>query len=451
MSLRVLEFNDTGLALGDERGLCSSSPGYANIGREPVLIGVAAQARARIDPRQTLNQFWMRLGTEPLHHARPLVRHHADLAYLHLLQLHEEAGKPDELIFAVPGSFSKEQLAILLGVAQRCPFRAAGLVDAALAAASSIPIADSALHLDLQLHQCVLTQLAREGDTVQRVGVRVLPGTGLLQMQERWARHVAAEFIQQTRFDPLHSAATEQQLYDQMPQWLDILNQQSDVSAGLLNGGNSYHAKLRIADMLEAVRPLYLQLSEALAGDSGTLLLSPRIARLPRIGQFIGAATALEPDAVTRACLLHATIIRCDDQALRFVTRLPALAVPSGRVVPDTARSLASVSRATSVAPTHLVLGARAWRLTPGSLYLHRDERASWQLSRRAPDHAALALNWEANAWWISPGNGTTVQVDGVTLQRPLLVGAGSRINLPDHGDTGLRLIAEESVAGDGA
>ena len=30
-----------------------------------------------------------------------------------------------------------------------------------------------------------------------------------------------------------------------------------------------------------------------------------------------------------------------------------------------------------------------------------------------------------------------------VTLQRPLRVNAGTRINLPDHGDTGLRLIAE--------
>ena len=448
MSVCVLEFNDTALALGNEKGLRASSPGYANLGREPVLLGAAAQARARIDPRQTLNQFWMRLGTEPLHHARAQVRHHADLAYLQLLQLHEEAGKPEELIFAVPGSFSREQLAILLGIAQRCPFRAVGLIDAALAAASTSPIADSALHLDLQLHQCVLTQLMRDGDSLQRVGVRVLQGTGLLQMQERWARHVAAQFIQQTRFDPLHAAATEQQLYDQMPQWLDTLSEQSDVSAGLLNGGNSYHAKLRSADMLDAVRPLYLQLSEALAGDFDTLLLSPRIARLPRIGQFIGAASALATDAVTHACLLNAAIIRSDDQALRFVTRLPA---PGSRVSAEASRPKAPASSAETVAPSHLVLGARAWRLDPGSLYLHRDERANWQLSRRGPDHATLVLSWEANAWWLSSANGTTVQVDGVTLQRPQRVGAGTRINLPDHGDTGLRLIVEESVTGDGA
>ncbi|MBP8924844.1 MAG: hypothetical protein KBG75_03220 [Pseudomonadales bacterium] len=448
MSVCVLEFNDIALALGDEQGLRASSPGYANIGREPVLIGAPARAQARIDPRQTLNQFWMRLGTEPLHHARAQVRHHADLAYLQLLQLHEEAGKPDELIFAVPGSFSKEQLAILLGIAQRCPFRAVGLVDAALAAASTSPIADAALHLDLQLHQCVVTQLARDGDTLQRVGVRVLPGTGLLQMQERWARHAAAEFIQQTRFDPLHAATTEQQLYDQMPQWLDTLNEQSDVSAGLLNGGNSYHAKLRSADMLEAVRPLYLQLSEALAGDFGALLLSPRIARLPRIGQFIGAASALAADAVARACLLHAPIIRCDDAALRFVTRLPA---SGSRASADANRPKTLTSGVEVVTPSHLVLGARAWRLDPGKLYLYRDGHANWQLSRRAPDHATLVLSWEANAWWLSSVNGTTVQVDGVTLQRPLRVNAGTRINLPDHGDTGLRLIAEESVTGDGA
>ena len=82
---------------------------------------------------------------------------------------------------------------------------------------------------------------------------------------------------------------------------------------------------------------------------------------------------------------------------------------------------------------------------------LDRSSAASDVYKRQALDHATLVLSWEANAWWVSSVNGTTVQVDGVTLQRSLRVSAGTRINLPDHGDTGMRLIVEESVTGNGA
>jgi hypothetical protein len=298
----------------------------------------------------------------------------------------------------------------------------------------------------------VLTRLARDGDKLQRVDARVLPGTGLLQMQERWARRVAAEFIQQTRFDPLHSAATEQQLYDQLPRWLDILAGQADVNADLQNAGNTYHAKLRVADMLDAVRPLYLQLAEALSGASAALLLSPRVARLPRIGQFVGAATALDEDAVTRACLQHAAIIRCDDQDLRFVTRLPAPAVKHVAIeAVSAAPAPAPDAAAAAAVPSHLSLGPRAWRLEPGNLYLHRDALGALQLSRRAAANTLFELAWDSRAWWITAANGTRVRIDGKDLQRTTRVDAGVLVSLPDQGDAALHLIAEESVAGDGA
>jgi hypothetical protein len=118
VSLAVLELNDAALVLGDAGGVLARSPGFALLAADAPVMGEAARACARIEPRRTMSQFWQRLGTEPLHHAPAHTRHHADLGYRHLLHVHELGGKPAELLLAVPGSFSREQLALLLGIAE---------------------------------------------------------------------------------------------------------------------------------------------------------------------------------------------------------------------------------------------------------------------------------------------------------------------------------------------
>jgi hypothetical protein len=120
VSLAVLELNDAALLLGDAGGVVVRSPGFALLTADAPVLGEAARAVARIDPRRTNNQFWQRLGTEPLHHAPTHTRHHADIGYRHLLHVHELGGKPAEVLLAVPGSFTREQLALLLGIAERC-------------------------------------------------------------------------------------------------------------------------------------------------------------------------------------------------------------------------------------------------------------------------------------------------------------------------------------------
>ena len=88
MSLAVLELNDAELAIGDAAGIRARSPGFAHLLPQGAVVGEAARRRARLDPRRTISQFWVRLGTEPLHQPTPQVRHHADLAYQQLLHVH---------------------------------------------------------------------------------------------------------------------------------------------------------------------------------------------------------------------------------------------------------------------------------------------------------------------------------------------------------------------------
>jgi len=431
VSLAVLELNDAELTIGDANGILARSPGFAHVLPQGTVVGETARNRARLDPRRTISQFWLRLGTEPLHQSTPHTRHHADLAYHQLVHVHELAGRPPELLLAVPGSFSREQLAILLGIAERCPFRATGLVDSALAAASTLVLPGAALHLELQLHQCVLSRLALEDGTLVRSEVRTVAGAGLAQLQERWARRAAAAFIQQTRFDPLHAAAIEQQLCDRLPEWLAALALEDDATAELQQGPNRYRATLRAGEMLDAVHPVYEQLLEALARDSGdgALLLGPHAARLPRFAERVPGAITLDAEAAIRGALQHASLIRGTERALRFVTRLPARGDPQAvasaphREAPDPGAA---------PAPTHLVAGTRALRLAPGTLYLHGDDAAGWHLARSASPASRCILEWDGHCWHASAPPGVLLRIDGLPAPTSTPVRSGTRLGIQD-------------------
>src|SRR5690554_6948609 len=109
MSLALLDLNDHDLGLYEPSGLILSSPGYVLAqGKQPVF-GFEAVQQSRLHPVSVNNEFWHRLGMNPL--TRPLAnfRHHADIAYGHLMQLAQTSEYKGDVVLSVPGSFSREQ------------------------------------------------------------------------------------------------------------------------------------------------------------------------------------------------------------------------------------------------------------------------------------------------------------------------------------------------------
>lgn len=286
--------------------------------------------------------------------------------------------------------------------------------------------------------------------------MRTLPGCGLVQLHERWAQLLAARFVEQSRFDPLHAAASEQQLYDRLPHWLAALQTADDVATELLSGGAGYHAKLRARDVLEAAMPVYSQIEDAVRRERGvaTVLASARFAALPRIEALLPAFTRLDAEAVIHGCLRHAALICSDESALRFVTRLPAgedatAHADAGTTGLGGTAAPAAMVRAEATVPSHLVVGARALRLDPGSLYLHRDADG-WTLSRHMPHAFAGTLTWDGAGWLLVPAPGSALRLDGGAVRAPLPLRAGQRLQ-PDPETDALRLVAESAVGDDGA
>jgi hypothetical protein len=408
MSVVIIELNDADIRVGSGREIVLRSPGYAITENDKIEVGIVAARQARLNPRAVYDRYWSNLNQDPLQSPTDYARHHADLAYAHLLALHEQAGKPDEVLFAVPGNFSNDQLALLLGLVEASPFqKTVGLVDVAVAAAAPVVPAGSCVHLDLHLHHVVLTNLV-VADQVTRGEVQIIEGVGRAEMFDRCASAIADVFIAQTRFDPQHHAETEQMLYDQIPQCFQTLGQSSEATIEMQYRGTQYQTKITGDLVREALNPLYTKIAAALDGETLNLV-GDRLAGLPGFLELLPNTQALPETSVMDGCQSHLLKIHSAGPTLDFVTSLPAndkiAAAPESAAVP--VQSVASEPKATPVTrttpatrATHLMYEHRAYRLGQAPLYLSlvdgvsktKTAQSSCQISQRGEELLAQVL-----------------------------------------------------------
>ena len=156
MTIALLDINDSNLQLWHGAAHLQS-PGYALLAGDGYRFGNPARAAARLQPRDINTRFWWQLSTEPLQPALGPARHTGDLVHAQLQELHREGGQPSEVLLAVSGSMQRDQLSLLLGIVQQCPFDAVGLVNRSVALGSLHGAGGRLFHLEIQLHQAVIS------------------------------------------------------------------------------------------------------------------------------------------------------------------------------------------------------------------------------------------------------------------------------------------------------
>ncbi|MBQ0799938.1 MAG: hypothetical protein KBT63_11710 [Porticoccaceae bacterium] len=386
----IIELNDTGIVChhGEQQIL---SPGYALLTKQGVTTGSAARARAWLEPQHSFNQYWHQLSMAPLSAHNTHARHYADLAYAQLQQLHFEAGAPKEIIFSIPGSFNHEQLAILLGLAKACGLEVTGLVDSAVCALASkhLEITNNldiknAVHLDIHLHNAVLTTLTCDSSdnlTVQhsvphirRAEVFTLTGLGLKSLEDAWVQTIAKRFIGEYRYDPLHTATGEQALRDQLSDWLLALETASEITISLATPNGQLQLGMTRTNFIEAIQEKLEALSRAAIrtvtehADNTSLLLSHRVAALPGIDALLPGAFSLAADSVIAGCRAHqATITNFQEQVL-------VTALPFGKTSNKSDKPLSKNILSNKMEATHLLYQHQAYRINHGLILRpHKD------------------------------------------------------------------------------
>ncbi len=232
---QILDLDDWALSLYSEGEVRYSEPAAALDSQGSITFGRAAMAEARIHPRRVNLSYLSRLNAEPLPQPFQNARNHADLLYHHLLavvQTHPSLIR-DPVLVTVRSATTAEQLGLVLGIAGECGIRIGAFVDRSVATIASYGdrLVRSAEHVALEFgaEQGELCHATVAKETT-RTRLREFPGQGLSQIQDGWVNIIADHFIRFSRFDPLHSATTEQQLYDAVYAWFGTGEVQGAIS-----------------------------------------------------------------------------------------------------------------------------------------------------------------------------------------------------------------------------
>jgi hypothetical protein len=306
MGLLALELSDIGIMAAAEEplgllhvdGADQESPGCALAAENELLVGRAAESKARLFPLQFYNAFWDQLNTEPLKPPNDSVQNYAELAYAHLAQIWKNVNKQrDETVMAVPGYFDRDQLGLILGIAEGLSIPLKGMVALSVAAGSE-PCPDRVLlHVDLHLHRAEVTFL-EQGERLTQKDSVTLAGRGLHHLYTEWIKAIAEEFVGTTRFDPLHHAATEQELYSRLPGLMAALQQNPSVMFEMSAGPESYRVKLSRDLFVKQGEAVFQEIGRLIAdmqerhgkpGEPMGLQLTHRVSRLPGCREMLSS------------------------------------------------------------------------------------------------------------------------------------------------------------------
>jgi hypothetical protein len=371
VALLALDINDSEITLLGGDGVLYAEPGIALIDNESLTTGAAAMKWARVRPRQVQDRYWSELGVDALPDRRFRHLSAADLVSRQLEELWHAGGRSGHVVVAVPPYHDSGQLGLLLGICADLDIPVAGLVDAAVAATRREYRDAEPVHVDISLYATHLTRLAQPG-RAQVERSEIVADAGVNALYNAWIRTVAETFVRQSRFDPLHTAETEQMLLDGLPGWLAAAATAEVIPLSIEHAGLTHEAEIESLSLVAAAAPVYQRIVAQLralcrADETPALQLTDRVARLPGLADMLKARVGGELFLLERGATARGLIGRCRD----FEPGVGQIALLRQLPWDQAAIDVRVDAKADAGGrPTHLLLDNHAWAINARPLNL---------------------------------------------------------------------------------
>lgn len=370
MTVLGIELNDASIAAVDDKSVFYSEPGYAIARDGRAQFGWDAWKLARLHPRRVQSRFWRDLSDQPLPRAMDDYDSSADLAHDQLQRVRDAApAQATGVVLAVPAFWTSEQLGLLLGIAQEVELPVQGLVDAAVAASRREYQGGDLLHLEVSLHDCTVTRIKQHSGAALG-DRRTVEGLGVEKLERACVEFISRQFVESTRFDPLHDAVSEQHLYDNLYTWLSQLVRQKELLLTVAYRGNEFDATINLGALESALAsicdPLARQVRSMLSpGVATALQVTSRLTEFPGVVAALGrlpqvAVFAQERAASARGAQRRAASIAAGESGFRLVSTLPWDQPP---LQLEEAGSRTKAQDVADERPTHVLFEGRAYRL----------------------------------------------------------------------------------------
>lgn len=367
-----MHLNDAGISVMNAERMLYREPGFALLDDDQLTLGSAAFAAARLKPRRIHNQFWSTLHTQPLADQRFKHMSAADLVSRQLEQIWSKVGgHGDRVVVAVPPYMSSDSLGLFLGIAVEFKLPIVAMVDAAVAATRRQYTGAVPVHIDLSLHSALLTRIDQDGQAqVNRSAV--IDASGLLGLHDAWSRTISEAFVQQSRFDPLHTAETEQLMQDRLPSWLATASSGASLQLEIEYRGIAHRAEIESLQLAEAAAPVYQRIVSNLralyrAEETPAIQMSARAALMPGLAEMLkarvgGEVFLLESGATARGLLARCRDMQRGADGVSLIRQLPWDQAPVGIET--------QAASANGGQPTHILFGNTAFAIDTRPLML---------------------------------------------------------------------------------
>ena len=439
----AIELNDRAVSFARDGHVLSSAPSAVWDGSTGDLPGANAWSGLRRHPTAASTRHLGSLLSQPVVVDRTVALVAAEL----VRRLAAQAPTPEERVWmAVSARASTQGLSAMLAIAHNLSLPVDGFVDSAVGAVAALGLERSAIVLEVGLHHAAATYIDRDGAQVRRRRTVMTERGGLTSFYQGWLELVSTTLVKRTRFDPLHDAATEQQLFDSLAGWARKAADDGSVNAVLTKGAERFEVALTRDQFAQAAQSLHREVVRMLhelrpAGAPVALVIPDVIGHLPglreELEQFVDCELVSLPDGFAAlATSLLDLPERASTDPVRLLRRLP-VSVQQDAAAP-VARELLSSRHAGSEAPSHLLLHGQVYALGTESIVIGRlpagprtialsDGLAG--ISRR---HCTLAPEGDDLVLVDHSSFGTFV--NGERVAERVRVRAGDRVRLGDPG-----------------
>lgn len=454
MTLIATHINDADISVIDSERIFYREPGFALLEGDHLAVGMEAFNEARLKPRQIHSEFWSNLQTQRLTKPPFQQLSTADLVSRQFEQAWRTAAeRGDRLVVAVPAYMDSTSLGLLLGIAAEFEIPVVAMVDAAVAATRREYRGAVPVHVDLSLHSTTLTRMSQNGQAqVDRSAV--IKESGMLVLYDAWIRTITNAFVKQSRFDPLHTAETEQLMQNYLTKWLSTASSGNTVLLEIEYRGITHKAELDLLQVAEAAAPVYQRIVSSLralyrAEETPAIQLSDRAARMPGLAEMLkarvgGETYLLEPGATARGLLARCRDMRRGDSGVSLIRQLPWDQSPV-----DSETNEAPVHAGV---PTHILFGNTAYEidahpLVLGSQAAGTERCVDFQQDMPGVSRRHCVLQRENGQVVVRDSSryGTFLNGHSIDSSAVLQVGDTIRLGTPGHE---LRLILEENAGG---
>ena len=331
----AIELDDRALTLARDGQVLASAPSAVFDGTIGEPTGAHAWHAVRRQPTATSTRHLGAVMGQSASLSRAVSLVAAELRH----RLAEHPANADERVwFAAPARVNAEGLSAILGIARSLGLPVDGFVDSAAVAVAALGIDRMALVLELGLHHVAATAVDSDGQARRRRAV-VSDQGGLIELYEAWLDLISTAMVKRTRFDPLHDAATEQQLFDALPALAREAATAGAATALVTAGTERLEAVLSRDQFAQAAQPIYRDMLRLLhelrpAGEPVALVVPEPVAAFPGMRdafeQFVGCELCVIPDGFAAAATSLLDLpVREEERAPRLLRRLPVRPQPT--------------------------------------------------------------------------------------------------------------------------